>query len=587
MQRKSKNVTILIAVMLLIASWNPRAQGTPGAPSGLQATVNGVHVTLTWSAPSTSAAVTSYLIEAGSTPGASNLAQLSTGSPSTLFAVNAPAGVYFVRVRALSGELTGPPSNDVTVTVGGSCAPPAPPVSLTSSVSGAAVALTWQPGSGASSYVVEAGSSSGLSDLASIDTGSSGTSFSASAPPGTYFVSVRARNACGTSAPSAERIVVVGGGCSLPAAPGVLDVFVDGTRVRLSWGGAPGNPPGYVVEVGSTAGASDVAQIDVGYTQGAAGAPPPGTSYLRVRARNACGMGPATNEVAVHSPSNWLPLINAWRGRAGVAALVEEPDWSAGATLHSRYLLETSGFGEDFVAEDSSSRFFTPAGNEAALNSTSWKSLYANFPLSGADYGVIDYWAANPFVGLQILDPVLRRTGLGYASTYRPPSQRAPYGVAGTAAVLDLKRGRDTGTGASYPTLFPANGTVIPANCRQSGAACGNGSHGGADACGFQAPNPFTAPEFGFPVWLQFGPGVTPVVSAATLTSDGVTLPVCTFNADTFTDDYELRESLGRDILRDHGAVVLLPRNPLPAGKSYTASLTVAGKVYQTTFRVQ
>jgi hypothetical protein len=584
MHRKQNFVLGLMAVVVLMSGQSAGAQETPGAPFGLQAAVNGGNVTLTWNAPASGPAATSYLIEAGSAAGASNLAQLSTGSPSTSIAVNAPPGVYFVRVRARLDTLTGPPSNEVTVSVGGSCTPPAAPASLTSSVSGAAVTLAWSPASGAARYVIEAGSSPGASDLANIDTGSSAASFSATAPPGTYFVRVRARNACGTSAPSAERIVVVGGGCLVPAAPGVLQALVDGFRVALSWGGAPGNPPGYVVEVGSATGAADLAQIDVGYTQGAAGTPPGGSSYLRVRARNACGLGPATGEVVVHSIANGMALINSWRARAGVAPLVEEPAWSAGATLHSRYVLETNR-SDDFIAEEPTSGYFTTAGNEAALNSTAFHSLFfSNFPLSR----IIDYsWVAQPFVSLQMLDPYLRRTGIGYASTYRPQSERSPSAIHETAAVLDLIRGRNTASAASFPVQVPGDGTVIPANCRDGAAACGAGGDGVTEACGFSSGNPFTAPEFGFPIWMQFGAGTTPVVSAATLTSDGVALPVCTFTAENYNVSYAPFQSYGRGVLRDRGAVVVLPRNPLPAGKSYTASLTVDGQVYRSTFRVQ
>jgi hypothetical protein len=57
---------------------------------------------------------------------------------------------------------------------------------------------------------------------------------------------------------------------------------------------------------------------------------PAGTYYVRVRADNACGSGPRSNEavVSVNSgtapPSaDWLPLINEWRARAGVSPVSE------------------------------------------------------------------------------------------------------------------------------------------------------------------------------------------------------------------------------------------------------------------------
>ena len=57
--------------------------------------------------------------------------------------------------------------------------------------------------------VVEAGSASGLADIAVLDGHGVATSFAAQAQPRTYFVRVRATNAKGVSAPSNELAVVV------------------------------------------------------------------------------------------------------------------------------------------------------------------------------------------------------------------------------------------------------------------------------------------------------------------------------------------------------------------------------------------
>ena len=83
-----------------------------------------------------------------------------------------------------------------------------PPVNLTFTVSGRVVTLQWSASPGAVDYVVEAGSVAGGSDLYRAGVGAA-LSVSVTAPPGRYYVRVRARAANGESAPSNEILVVV------------------------------------------------------------------------------------------------------------------------------------------------------------------------------------------------------------------------------------------------------------------------------------------------------------------------------------------------------------------------------------------
>ena len=108
-------------------------------------------------------------------------------------------------MRGTANGAAGPPSNEVEVVV--ACAPSAP-TGLTHTVTGNAVSLSWSPAAGATGYVVEAGSASGLANLATLSTGTNGLDVS-SVPPGTYYVRIRGRNACGTGAPSPEAVVSV------------------------------------------------------------------------------------------------------------------------------------------------------------------------------------------------------------------------------------------------------------------------------------------------------------------------------------------------------------------------------------------
>jgi len=92
----------------------------------------------------------------------------------------------------------------------GCTSPPGAPANLAISRTGSVVDLTWSAASGGpTSYVVRAGSAPGQSNFADHDTRSTATALRASAPPGTYYVRVHARNACGLSGASNEFILVL------------------------------------------------------------------------------------------------------------------------------------------------------------------------------------------------------------------------------------------------------------------------------------------------------------------------------------------------------------------------------------------
>ena len=91
---------------------------------------------------------------------------------------------------------------------GQACIAPAP-ASLTARVSGTSVSLSWQPVAGVVHYSVEVGTAPGRDDAAWMK--AYATSVTVTAPAGTYYVRVRTTTNCGTSVPSNEVVVTVGG----------------------------------------------------------------------------------------------------------------------------------------------------------------------------------------------------------------------------------------------------------------------------------------------------------------------------------------------------------------------------------------
>src|SRR5262249_38679671 len=145
--------------------------------------------------------------------------------------------------------------NEVVVNVGGAAAcslAPAVPTGVTTSSSGSNVTIGGQQpavGCPPTSYILQAGSPPGLSNLANFNTGSDSTTFSAGGVgAGTYYIRVIAVNAGGASGPSQDvALVVGGGGCSAaPGAPSSFLASASGSTVTFAWQAASGSPSTYV-----------------------------------------------------------------------------------------------------------------------------------------------------------------------------------------------------------------------------------------------------------------------------------------------------------------------------------------------------
>ncbi|MCA1585911.1 MAG: matrixin family metalloprotease [Acidobacteria bacterium] len=276
----------------------PTTPTVPAAPQNLSLSASLAGLLATWQPLAES--VIEYIVEVGSTPGASNLATLSAGLQ-TSFSAPAPAGRYYVRIRARNSAGIGPASLERSITVASAPTPMAPSA-LVAAVRGNTVTLQWlaSPGPPPLGYVVQAGSAPGLSDLANVAV--SGLAFAASGvQAGTYYVRVRAHGSAGLSAASNEVQVVVTP-VPLPGAPGNLRAIVAaGGGVTVEWEAptAGAAPTGYLLEAGSAPGLANLARLQLSSTTFATAGVAPGQYHLRVRAINTSGSGPASSDIVV------------------------------------------------------------------------------------------------------------------------------------------------------------------------------------------------------------------------------------------------------------------------------------------------
>ncbi|MFN7978591.1 MAG: M12 family metallo-peptidase [Vicinamibacterales bacterium] len=184
------------ADLALVMNGGTGCVGLPFAPVFRTPVVSGSTASFSWDAPTAGATPVSYVLFAGSAPGRSDLAAIDLGSAATTFAATAPAGTYFLRVAARGACGVGPVSNDATMTIAPGGVVPTQPTGLAGTVSGGIVSLQWTaPASGAAptSYVVEVGSASGISNILVLNTGNVATAISGPVPRGRYFIRIRTR----------------------------------------------------------------------------------------------------------------------------------------------------------------------------------------------------------------------------------------------------------------------------------------------------------------------------------------------------------------------------------------------------------
>jgi predicted phage tail protein len=198
-----------LAAVLVSAVALPAAAQTPGPPQGLAVNLNSdATLTLVWSPPFTGGAPTGYLVQIGTASGATDILNQQIGLVQAFrTAVLSPA-TYFVRVRAVNSSGVSVASNEVTIDV--PCVPPTmAPEGVAWRATASSILVTWEPVPGATGYLVQVGTGSGLSDVAAVNTAGTRTFADVAVPaPGTYFVRVRATQSCGNGPPSTEFTIV-------------------------------------------------------------------------------------------------------------------------------------------------------------------------------------------------------------------------------------------------------------------------------------------------------------------------------------------------------------------------------------------
>ena len=235
---------------------------------------------------------------------------------------SAAAGNYFqfssiTGVTSLTFTLTDTGSGtanlsgwQLVVASGGGGSAPTAPTNLTATPGTAQVALSWTASSGATSYSIYRGTSSG-NEATTVATGVTGTTYTNTGlTNGTmYYYRITATNSSGTSGYSNEASATPTAGVTIPAAPTGLSASPGNAQVSLSFTGSSG-ATSYNVYRGTTSGGetsiktglTTTSYTDTGLTNGT-------LYYYKVAAVNSAGTSGYSNEASATPTSGVSQIV--------------------------------------------------------------------------------------------------------------------------------------------------------------------------------------------------------------------------------------------------------------------------------------
>jgi subtilase family serine protease len=290
------------------------------APSGLAASLSGQTATLTWT-PDASAA--SYDVYQGVAPGSVSSSPVQThmtGTSTTVSGLQFGQEYVFSIAAVSSSGVISPRSNSVEVTTV-PAAPSAVSVAALGTTAGS-LNLGWNASTGATSYSIFEGTTSGGEGTTAVQTGLSSTSTSlASLTPGKqYFFTVVAVDAGGSSMASAEAT-----GTTIASPPTGFAASGGNASVSLSWTASAG-ATSYNVYEGTTPSGEGTAPVQSGVsgTSVSIGGLTNGKKYyFTLAAVDAGGVSAPSGEASATpaAPKGGGGSMD-WLGLAGLAALL-------------------------------------------------------------------------------------------------------------------------------------------------------------------------------------------------------------------------------------------------------------------------
>ncbi|GAA0514217.1 hypothetical protein [Deinococcus depolymerans] len=264
--------------------------------------------------------------------------------------------------------------------------------------------------------------------------------------------------------------------------------------------------------------------------------------------------------------------LNDLRRSAHLPGVPFDVPGSMNCWLHGRYAVHNNTRGH---TEDLSLPHATPEGRACAEQSNvMWYAPTLDELRRNTD--VVDVLIGAPFHGMGMLDRNLRSSAVGlYVRTTPLPGGYFPAGGAVTVS--------DRPGNSAQTVQYPGDGAVTDLLSYSGG----------------EWPDPLTpcagfTGTTGLPLFVMTTPGTETTATLPSVQVGGKAVPACAYGstqyvnttdpAGNYTGGPVSAQETGRRILKGQGAVIVIPRTPLPAGATVQAAVTVNGQLHAWSF---
>jgi uncharacterized protein YkwD len=271
---------------------------------------------------------------------------------------------------------------------------------------------------------------------------------------------------------------------------------------------------------------------------------------------------------------DWLRRLNDFRALAKLPPVEYDAGLSSADARHVNYLIKNYAesikagalAGAQMHAETPGNPWYSPEGAAAGQHSDVDFMWISRGTLHESYTWALTDWMSGAFHRLPLLSPRLRRAG--YA-------QICDGGLC--VAALDAQSALD-GAGAMLyrePIAFPPDGATVSLRTFNR-----------------EWPDPLSscpgyARPSGLPITLSLGAFQQVKLDKFSVKrADGDVVEACGFDSTSYVNPDPFTQQAARNVLRGHGAVVIVPRAPLAKGATYELSLTANGKPYQWKFSI-